>query len=37
MKEATRRMMESMKIKSPAVVQARLNHLRQKDQLKKVG
>lgn len=36
MKHATKKMMEAMKIKSPAVVQARLNHLRQKTELKKV-
>jgi hypothetical protein len=37
MKEATKKMLEVMKIKSPAVLQSRLNHLRQKAQVKKVG
>ncbi len=37
MKEETKKMMEAMKIKSPAVLQSRLNHLRQKAQANKVG
>lgn len=37
MKEEIKKMMKTMRIKSPAVVEARLRHLRQKLESKKLG